>query len=213
MKEELKALKDSAVQIIKEKDSLKKQKNFFNMKVEEKVAELNMEEIFKEDGSSYEAAVMLNYLFPQIYNIVASIREQHPKYGEKRVKEITLIALNEIMTETDYLMSFSEYTDKIIDNYFLYEGCGFFKLKEQEEKIETLEDGAKVSTDTILNQSKEVAIKAGKSIKNIAKPYGDVAKSQFEDASKAAKTAINKGSKKLIKILKDIENKTNNDEK
>ena len=35
MKQELKSLKDSAIQVANEKENFKKQKKFFNMKVEE----------------------------------------------------------------------------------------------------------------------------------------------------------------------------------
>lgn len=208
MKEELKALKESAVQIIREKEDLKKQINFFNMKVAEKNELLGIEEIFNGKEDSYVAAGILNFLFPQIRDIVTSVKNEHPKYGEKRIKDITVAALNEIIVETDYLTSFKDQTDVIVDNYFLYANCGYFKLAEQELKIEGLEEGAKVSTDAILNQSKEAAIKAGASIANVVKPYGEVAKSQFEEAKVVAKSAINKGSKKLIKLLKNIEDKT-----
>ena len=50
MKEELKELKDVAVKIVKETDEFRKQKNFFNMKVEEKKLELNIEEILCFDA-------------------------------------------------------------------------------------------------------------------------------------------------------------------
>ena len=128
MKEELKSLKDVAIEIAKENNELKRQTDFFNMKVEEKNKDLNIEEIFKEENEdSVKAAEILNFLFPQIQTIASSVRESHPKYGEKRVKEITVVALKEFMSLNDYLLDFSEQINIIVDNYFLYENCGYFK--------------------------------------------------------------------------------------
>lgn len=209
MKEELKQLKDVAVQIVKENDEFRKQKNFFNMKVEEKKLELNMEELFNEENEdSFEAAEILNFLFPQIHTIVSSVRESHPKYGEKRVKEITVVALKEFMSLNEYMLSFYDQIDVVVDNYFLYESCGYFKLLERKESLSKLEESAKGTTDVVLNQSKEAAKKLGNGVANIVKPYGEVAKSQFNEAKVVGKDLINKGSKKLIKILEDLENKT-----
>ena len=209
MKEELKQLKDVAVQIVKETDEFRKQKNCFNMKVEEKKLELNMEELFNEENEdSFEAAEILNFLFPQIHTIVSSVREGHPKYGEKRVKEIAVVALKEFMSLNEYMLSFYDQIDVVVDNYFLYESCGYFKLLERKESLSKLEESAKGTTDVVLNQSKEAAKKFGNDVANIVKPYGEVAKGQFNEAKVVGKDLINKGSKKLIKILEDLENKT-----
>lgn len=209
MKEELKELKDVAVKIVKETDEFRKQKNFFNMKVEEKKLESNIEEIFNEENEdSFEAAEILNYLFPQIQTIVSAVREGHPKYGEKRVKGITVVALKEFMSLNEYMLSFYDQIDVVVDNYFLYESCGYFKLLERKESLSKLEETAKGTTDVVLNQSKEAAKKLGNDVANIVKPYGEVAKSQFSDAKVATKDLINKGSKKLIKILENLEDKT-----
>lgn len=209
MKEELKDLKNVAVQIVKETDEFRKQKNFFNMKVEEKKLELNMEEIFNEENEdSFESAEILNFLFPQIQTIVSSVRENHPKYGEKRIKEITVVALKEFMSLNEYMLSFYDQIDVVVDNYFLYESCGYFKLLERKENLNKLEETAKGKTDTVLKQTKETAINVGNKVAGMVKPYGEVAKSQFGDAKVATKDLINKGSKKLIKILENLENKT-----
>ena len=209
MKEELKQLKDVAIQIVKENDEFMKQKNFFNMKVEEKKLELNMEELFNEENEdSFEAAEILNFLFPQIHTIVSSVREGHPKYGEKRVKEIAVVALKEFMSLNEYMLSFYDQIDVVVDNYFLYESCGYFKLLERKESLSKLEESAKGTTDVVLNQSKEAAKKFGNDVANIVKPYGEVAKGQFNEAKVVGKNLINKGSKKLIKNLEDLENKT-----
>ena len=210
MKEELFTLKDSAFKIAKANESLKKQKMFFNMKVEEQKEKENIEEFYNKEEygiyeDSFEAANMLNELFPQIRDIVAKMRKEHPKYGIKRIKELTLTAL----TYDEPLLEDSEATN-IIDNYFLYEECGFFKLKAQQEELIKLGKEAKETTETIIDQSKQATVKFGTSVANIVKPYGEIAKEQFGDAKEEAKNLINKGSKKLRKILEKVEDKTKN---
>lgn len=211
MKEQLKNLRDVTIEIVKTNDDFKKQRNFFNMKVEEKNSELNIEEIFKseeEETDAYLAASILNCLFPQIHEIVTSIRNEHPKYGNKRVKDMAVAELTTLMQESQYLVSFANQIDVVVDNYLLYESCGYFKLLEKEAKISELEEAAKVSTDAVLNESKEAAIKAKDSIVDFVKPYGEVAKTQFDEAKVTAKDMINKGSKQLIKFLEKLEDKT-----
>lgn len=207
MKEELKVLKDSTLQILKAKENLKKQTTFFNMKVEEKVNEKNIDEVFNDNNNSYDAAKALNECLPNIHLIVSKLRNQHPKYGNKRIKEL---ALNEFIAEDIFFAELNEEAELLLDNYFLYEDCGFFKLREQELSIEALLSETKCATEAIITESKQTAVKVGTSIKNVVKPYGDVAKSQLNDAGITAKKVVNKGSKKLIHVLKKIENKTEN---
>lgn len=204
MKEELKALKDSAEQIVKGCQTLQRKKTFFNMKVEEKKEEAGIEELIEMD-SSYEAAKSLNENFSCVHVLVTQIKKEHPKYGNRRLKELVLKQIHELGFIPEDL------EDKIelaVDNYFLYESCGFFSLLEQEREVEALGYEAKDRADVILDESKVAAIKAGKAVINVVKPYGEVAKSQLNDASDAAKKVINKGSQKLKKFFESIEEKT-----
>lgn len=208
MKEELKTLKDSAEKIVTERENFKKQRLFFNMKVEEKVKQLGIDEIFAANNDSYDAAITLNFAFPEIYTMASIIREEHPKYGNKRIKQIMIDKLKSQKVElSDNTV---EAFCKVIDNYFLYESCGFFELKAKEDKIVSLEENTKQSTKAILDESKNTIVKVGNSALNIVKPYGEVAKSQLKDAGVAAKSLVNKGSKQLIKLLQKVDDKTSN---
>lgn len=201
MKEQLQSLKESAIQIVTEKETLKKQKEFFNMKVEEQKNTLGIEEVFNYNEDSYEAASLLLFECADMVELISKVKKEHPKYGNKRIKELVLTALEAL----GYDIAFME---KVIDNYFLYEACGFYKVQTVEQSIEVLEEEAKVTTGAILDETKEAAKKVGTSIANVAKPYGEVAKSQIGEAKTAAKGLLNKGSKKLMKILEDVETKT-----
>lgn len=203
MKEELINLKGTATQLVKEKKEFNKQRLFFNMKVEEKKEESNIEELFllNDIEDSYEAAKLLNCNFPQIANIVATIKEQHPKYGIKRIKEETL-------KELDQQQNTFYYMDKIVDNYILYDDCGFSKVKVYEDNILKLTKEVKDSTNEILDESIDTTKKTGETIVNVVKPYGEIAKSQLGDAKETTKKVVNEGTKKLIKVLEKVQNKT-----
>ena len=201
MKEQLQSLKESAIQIATEKESLKKQKEFFNMKVEEQKEMLGIEEIFNYNEDSYEAASLLVFECANVVELISKIKKEHPKYGNKRIKELVLTALEALEYDVTFM-------GKVVDNYFLYEECGYYKVQTIEQSIEALEEEAKATTGVIFDETKEAAKKVGTSIANVAKPYGEVAKSQFGEAKTAAKGLLNKGSKKLMKILEDVETKT-----
>lgn len=204
MKEELKALKDSTEQIVKACQTLQRKKTFFNMKVEEKKEETGIIEIIEMD-CSYESAKALNENFSSIHMLVTHIRKEHPKYGNRRIKDLVMKEIHEASFIPE------ELEDKIelaVDNYFLYESCGFFSLLEQEKELDALGAEAKDRADAILDESKAAAIKVGNAALNIVKPYGEVAKSQLNDAGEATKKAINKGSQKLKKFFESIEEKT-----
>lgn len=204
MKEELNTLKNSVQQIAKGCESFKKQRNFFNMKVEEKLLETETKEVILAEDS-YEAAKILNENFSSIHMLVTHIKKEHPKYGNRRIKDLVMKEIHEASFIPEDLK------DKIelaVDNYFIYESCGFFKLLKQERELEALGNEALDATETIFDESKAAAVKAGKAAIDIVKPYGEVAKSQLNDAGEATKKAINKGSQKLKKFFESLEEKT-----
>ena len=204
MKEELNVLRETAIQTVKAREEFEKNREFFNMKVEEKIVELNMEvkRDFLDYCDYYEDAKVLNIILPIVPELISKIREEHPKYGNKRIKELVIKQLQEDSTIIPADMN------EFFDYYFIYESCGFFKLLEQDLKLNNLKDETIESTKAIFNEAQDTVIKVGTSITGIVKPYGEVAKSQLGEAEKATKKVINKGSKKLMRLLKNIEEKT-----
>ncbi len=81
MKEQLNSLKDTAILLAKEQENFKKQKNFFNMKVEEKKNEDNFIEVVNVNNDSYEAALYIHTEFPQISLSVNKLKEEHPTFN------------------------------------------------------------------------------------------------------------------------------------
>lgn len=91
---------------------------------------MNLEEIYNKNNNSYEAAKLLNIFFPQIDGIILKIRTEHPKYGIKKIKELALNKLSkQLLTEN------RQQLEIILDNYFLYENCGFNKLQQKKTKL------------------------------------------------------------------------------
>ena len=135
MKEELLKLKDSATKIIQEKRKLQSKIDLFNLKVDEKSEELGIDSFFNfitdEKGErlditkllnlepgAYTCACLLNDSFPEIQQIVTSIRKEHPKYGEKRIKELTIIELNKILITKDNIQYSNNNLNALVDYYF-----------------------------------------------------------------------------------------------
>ena len=206
MKEELNTLKDSMQQIAKAYQYFQKQREFFNMKVEEKLEETGTKEVILSEDS-YDSAKVVCVECSQLNAKIKDIRNEHPKYGNKRIRELVI---DEILPEhAEQLYSPSRKSlEEIIDIYFLYESCGFFKLYKKELEIINLEKEVRNAADNILDESKDSVKKIGASFINIVKPYGEVAKSQLNDAGDLTKKAVNKGSRQLIKFFENIEEKT-----
>lgn len=206
MKEELNTLKNSVQQIVKGCERFKKQREFFNMKVEEKLLETGTKEVIIAEDS-YDAAKTVCVDCNGLHKKITKIREEHPKYGNRRIKDLVIAEITSDHAENLY-KSQTNFLEEIIDNYFLYESCGFFKLLKLENELETLGNEVTNATDAILDESKQAAKKVGSTFVNVVKPYGEVAKSQLNDAGVAAKKAVNKGSQKLKKFFEGIEEKT-----
>jgi len=203
MKEELKALKESTLKIKELKEKFIKQKIFFNMKVEEQKNILGIEEVFNSNNNSFEAAIALNEEVPELREIVSELKEEHPKYGDKRLKEMTLKRLGHLTEE-------EEVTKLIIDNYFLYENCGFSQLYELNNTLTALETETKDTTKALFDESKKAVIENGTTIINLVKPLSGVAMDKIHNVGQSAKNVVNQGSRKLIKILEKVEDKTKN---
>ena len=156
------------------------------------------------------------------------MEQNNKKKISQEMKDVLLTNLGTVATILLFGVAFAYLVKKYAEQdgtlYFIVILCTFIvvcglifliktlkdkkKLLERKESLSKLEETAKGTTDVVLNQSKEAAKKLGNDVANIVKPYGEVAKGQFNEAKVVGKDLINKGSKKLIKILEDLENKT-----
>lgn len=207
MKEKLKELRKLNEELIEERQLFEDMKDEFSYNVE-----LNCEDELY--GDPYQMAKAFNNFNKTAILRVKDLRKAHPRYGEKRLKnEITKIFRECYQQEGAYEICPSEIFDnnvlEMVADYLLYDSCGFFRVLDQEDKIDCLEQTIIGVEHELLDESKEAVSSIGTGAINILKPYGEVAKGQLNDAANMAKGLINKGSKKLVKILQKIEDKTN----
>jgi len=157
-------------------------------------------------------------LFYQQYSYVGELKDilnaEHPRYGEKRVRN-TLIENVIVHNGWDYEEGYED-SSIIVDTYLTLVKLGFLDvyaldIKAQEAKLKLDE-----STEVMLKETADKVVGAGKKVASgvvsVAKPYGEVAKGQLNDAKVVAKKLVNNGAKRLVKVLKRVEEKTNSNE-
>lgn len=207
MQEKLKELKKLNEELINRKQLFKNMKSIFNYNVENEKKDI--EELFiDEETDSYEAAKYFNKVYQNEIALTKAITREHPKYGKKRIKKEIIKLLFEYYQIDYQIDTRNSLYEQIADNYILYDSCGFYKVLEQENEMVHLEQLISNVKTELLDESKEAVSSIGSGAINILKPYGEVAKGQLNDAANTAKGLINKGSKKLVKFLQKIEDKT-----
>lgn len=204
MKDELITLKNDINEYLKRKEIFKKQKMFFNMKVEEKQQELGEKKIVDKYYDPYYDAKFFEMHCPEAFEIVDSLRKKFPKYGQKRIKEMLVKELK-IEYEDDF---FYQLVEEVAEEYFIYESCGYKKVKKLEEELNELETKVNESAMTVLEQPKQALKTVGTTAKSIVRPYKEVAKGQLKGLKNTSKRVIHKNVKTLRKKLKKIEERT-----
>lgn len=192
MKEELKNIKTNVEEIAATKKEFDKKRRLFNLKVEEALEESEIKEFAEETLSdSYSRACVFTEYAGNLVSIIERIKSEHPKYGETRIRDI---ATKEYLGKTSSPEQISG-VEKLLDNYFLYDNCGFNKVKALEEKLKELTTGV---TNTISSEIETVTNSACSVLENPEQLLGT--------AKKKTKTFLKKTVKKTLKsILLDEE--------
>ena len=144
MREQLKQLKNDVIEIPSMSKEFVKKREFFNMKVEEAKEERPVVELFEGDlKDSYSMASAFYGLMLDEISIIERYREEHPKYGENSIRNL----VKKELLGKDSTLEDREATERMLDLYFLYDGCGFLKVRELEnklnDKIASISDNAK----------------------------------------------------------------------
>lgn len=192
MKEELKNIRTNVEEIAKIKKEFDKKRKLFNLKVEEALEESSVKEFAEETlADSYSRACVFAEYAGSLISIIEKNREEHPKYGETRLRDI---ATKEYLGPGSSPEKISE-VEKLLDNYFLYDSCGFNKVKVLDEKLKELTTGV---TNTISSEIENVTNSACSVLENPEQLLGT--------AKKKTKTFIKKTVKKTLRsILLDEE--------
>lgn len=157
---------------------------------------------------AYDIAKNFFMLNGDVLEAAATIKSEHPRYGLPRFKSTLVTAVIDSRDTT------FEEAHEVVNAYLLLDNAGYTKVSELEVKAKEIEAKGIANCDAIVTQSKEAVVNAGKKVAttvgNIARPYGEVAKGQLSEAGTKAKELANSGTKKLIKLLEKVEEKTSN---
>lgn len=211
MKEELNKFKEFGQKYKEAKKEFEAKREIFNLNFERNITDEDVSSFLEDECiDSYDIACFFEGTYGLIFENAAELKKSHPRYGEKRFK-------NELITSVidayhwDYEEDF-EATSNLVSVYMLIDKCGFNEVKEAEEKEFGLREVFQTYGDLFLTQISGTITNAGKnvanSVVNIVKPYGEVAKGQMETVGEKAKEVVNKGTKRLIKTLEKIDDKT-----
>lgn len=160
----------------------------------------------EECENAYDVAKNFFMINGDVADLAAEIKSEHPKYGQPRFKGTLVTA---VIAERD---SSYEEAQEVVETYLALEEAGYSVVRRAEENISVMAEKVNSSTGEVVTQGKEAVTKVASTVATkvgkIAKPYGEVAKGQLKEASVAAKGLVNKGTKRLIKTLEKIEEKT-----
>lgn len=150
MKEELNGLKTDIIELTNTSNKFLKRRSIFNFEVKEALEETGIEEFYEfEKFDSYFKACMLYTLENDLISIIERLKEEHPKYGENRIRNIAKNLYINDKCNVD-----ESYMDKVIDLYFLYESLGFSKVRDLELRKEELQSKIKGDTKTQIEHVK-----------------------------------------------------------
>ena len=208
MKEEFLQLREAAVELGNGVKAMAEAREIFNTN-----AQLNgvLEEYFDESCRDYYDAaknyVMFNEDLIQVYE---ELMVAHPKYGDKR-RKATVVDQVLISRGVDYEENFND-VDAAYDQYVAIRNCGYNEVRTIELQVEEASKKFNANGNAVVKEGKDAVVKAATSVAsgvaNVARPYGEVAKGQLQEAGGKAKGLFNKGVKTLIKTLQDVEERT-----
>ena len=208
MKKELNELKESVKEYSAAYEEYSVAREEFNANLEVAVVE-GLTEYYDENCTdSYDIAKNFFMLNGDVLEAATNIKSEHPRYGLPRFK-CTLVTA--VVDSRD--ITFEE-ANALVNAYLLLDEAGYAKVSELETKVAEIEAKGIATCDAIVTQGKDAVVSAGKKVAttvgNIARPYGEVAKGQLSEAGVRVKGFANNGTKKLIKLLEKVEEKTSN---
>ena len=206
MKKEFKELRENVKEYCDVYEEYTNARNEFDANLTVEDVE-GLAEYFDENcADAYDIAKNFYMLNADLVEAAATIKSEHPRYGLPRFKSTLLTAV------IDSRDSSFEEAHVAVNAYLLLDEAGYSKVLELETRANEIETKGIANCDAIVTQGKDAVVNAGKKVAttvgNIARPYGEVAKGQLTEAGVKAKELANNGTKKLIKLLEKVEEKT-----
>ena len=193
MKEQLKQLKNDVIEIPSMSKEFVKKREFFNMKVEEAKEESPVVELF-EGGlkESYSRACCFYEWMSVSIDVIDKYRRENSNATEN---DIRILVKNEIL-DNNNSSQVCDGIERVLDLYFLYDGCGFLKVRELEnklnDKIASISDNAKGRVEEAKDR-----------VSNVVRNYDLV----WEETKLNAEDVLTRTRRKLGHFLLDFDKK------
>ena len=211
MKEELKEIRYSTIELMNQQKEYEINKEQFNKNFKENL-DLNVlkvlytyknstvEDMFKSHSDMYIAASRFYDDNNSLFENASKLRVEHPRYGEKRFKselaKMILLDKNKKYTSTETLKD-------DIETYLYLEKCGFLKVKECENNREEIVKKIEETSEKVVDEASEKLDSIGQIIAlNILEPFIKKEESKEKDEMDLD-DLIKESSKVLSKIFED----------
>lgn len=186
MKEELLKLRELTSTYSESKKQFEEKREAFNASVKDTMVILGSE----VKAADYDTVSEFYNEYAELVTYAAELKKEHPRYGEKRVKDTLVDMVSKTYQDR------SLYASQIVTSFLSYENNGYSEVRALEVASKANAVNLVESVDTVKNEAIDTTVTTVNKALEQAKPYTD-----------KAKKAINKGAKILIKILKETEDK------
>ena len=215
MKEELKEVKDLFLVYKDKRKELEEAKmNFCDGINVENLNVVVLELCDVDVYNTYDLAVKFYGEYDYVWSLASELRKAHPRYQDAHFKSALadMIIEHNKIDEADYSKAV-----EVVDAYMLFEGNDFSNVHDLDVAVSELTEkivaNGNVVVDEAVGKVTDFGKKVGEGVVNVLKPYGEVAKGQYTEASTAikekAKDVANKGVKSLKKVLDKIDSNIN----
>ena len=159
MKEQLKKLRNEVIDMSNMKKKFVKKRALFNLKVEEAKEERPVVELFEGDlKDSYSRACCFYIWMEPLITAIERVKKEHPTYAESSIRSLVM---HEFVEDNSNLLQI-EGMERVLDLYFLYDGCNFLKVRDIENTIKNKKDNISENTKSMIGEVKGVAVDAVK---------------------------------------------------
>ena len=199
MKEELIELRDVTSAYSVAKKNFEERKRIFNENTKETMVILKSTVV----AADYSAACEFYDEYTVLREFAKNLKEEHPRYGEQRVKENLL----ELVKTAECYQDRALFAEQIVGAYLTFEKCGFNEVKELEAEANKLGIKLANSVDTVKTGTIDTTVETVNRTIETVKPYAEHAKKQLNVFGGFVKNAASEGAKRLIKILDESNDK------
>ena len=199
MKEELIELRDVTRAYSEVKKKFEERKRTFNEDTKETMVILKSTVV----AADYDSACEFYDEYTVLREFAEKLKQEHPRYGEKRVRETLL----ELVRTAECYQDRTLCAEQIVGAYLTFEKCGFNEVKELETDSNKLGIKLANSVDTVKTGTIDNTVETVNRTIETVKPYAEQAKKHLNVLGGMVRCAASEGAKRLIKILDESNDK------